>query len=124
MGAPSSTSWFRGSDAASEASGPCTCRARRIRLSIRRDCSLADHRRHDDHWARPCAPDEREQLIMGDSQSSSTNSRAEWSTAVEARYGGRSFTSITRSGIEISPVYGSLDREPAAESEYPGQFPF
>lgn len=48
---------------------------------------------------------------------------AKWQRAVSARYGEKSFVARNRSGVELEPVYGGLDRngEPA---EMPGQYPY
>ncbi len=46
-----------------------------------------------------------------------------WQRAVSARYADRTFVARNRSGVELDPVYGGLDRA-GAETEMPGQYPY
>ena len=48
---------------------------------------------------------------------------ATWQRTVAARYADRSFASRNRSGIELDPVYGGLDRT-GNHAEMPGQYPY
>ena len=45
-----------------------------------------------------------------------------WQQTVSARYKDRSFVARNRSGVEVDPVYGGLDRH-GNEAEMPGQYP-
>ena len=47
---------------------------------------------------------------------------ANWQRTVSARYADRSFVARNRSGVELDPVYGGLDRK-GADAEMPGQYP-
>ena len=46
-----------------------------------------------------------------------------WQQTVSARYKDRSFVARNRSGVEVDPVYGGLDRH-GNEAEMPGQYPY
>jgi len=46
-----------------------------------------------------------------------------WQRTVAARYEDRSFNARNRSGLELDPVYGGLDRN-GQPSEMPGQYPY
>ena len=46
-----------------------------------------------------------------------------WQRTVAARYADRSFNARNRSGLELDPVYGGLDRH-GQPSEMPGQYPY
>ncbi len=46
-----------------------------------------------------------------------------WQRAVSARYADRTFVARNRSGVDLDPVYGGLDRT-GAETEMPGQYPY
>ena len=48
---------------------------------------------------------------------------ARWQQTVAARYKDRSFVARNRSGVEVDPVYGGLDRF-GNEAEMPGQYPY
>lgn len=48
---------------------------------------------------------------------------ATWQRTVATRYADRSFVARNRSGVEIQPVYGGLDRR-GDEAEMPGQYPY
>lgn len=50
--------------------------------------------------------------------------RRAWEAAVEERYGGKSFVTTNRSGVEVQPVYGATDAPPVDAAGLPGQFPF
>ena len=46
-----------------------------------------------------------------------------WQQTVSARYKDRSFVARNRSGVEVDPVYGGLDRH-GKDAEMPGQYPY
>ena len=46
-----------------------------------------------------------------------------WQRTVSARYADQSFVARNRSGVELDPVYGGLDRT-GADAEMPGQYPY
>ena len=46
-----------------------------------------------------------------------------WQQTVSARYKDQSFVARNRSGVEVDPVYGGLDRH-GKEAEMPGQYPY